>query len=39
MEHELEREELADYLVELESEHGPIPEPVLRKARAAWRKS
>ena len=39
MQHELERAELRDYLAELELEHGPIPAAVLRKARAAWRKS
>ncbi len=39
MQHELERAELGDFLAELDSELGPLPEIVRRKARAAWRKS
>jgi hypothetical protein len=37
--HELEREQLGDYLAELESELGPVPDGLLREARAAWHKS
>ena len=39
LKHELERELLGDYLQELDRDLGPIPEDLLREARAAWRKS
>lgn len=36
--HELEREQLGAYLAELDQQHGPVPEAVLKEARRAWRK-
>jgi hypothetical protein len=36
--HELEREQLGDYLAELDAELGPVPEELLREARGAWPK-
>jgi hypothetical protein len=32
-----EREQLGDLLAELDAAAGPVPEPMLREARAAWR--
>lgn len=39
IEHELERVRLGELLAELDSELGPVPDRVVREARAAWRKS
>jgi hypothetical protein len=36
MQHELEREQLGAYLVELDAELGPVPDKTLREARKAW---
>ena len=36
--HELEREQLRAYLAELDQQHGPVPDPILKEARRAWRK-
>ena len=36
--HELEREQLAAFLAEMESELGPIPKKDMAAARRAWRK-
>lgn len=38
MVHELEREQLTDFLGELEDLHGPVPVAELSKARRAWQK-
>jgi hypothetical protein len=38
MRHELEREQLSDYLKELEAERGPVSASVLDEVRRAWRK-
>lgn len=38
MQHELEREQLATYLVELDTELGEVSKKTLAQARAAWRK-
>lgn len=37
MQHELEREQLAGFLAELDKELGPLPEAALTRARRAWR--
>ncbi len=37
--HELERAQLGELLTELEDAHGPVPQRLLREARAAWPKS
>jgi hypothetical protein len=39
MRRELERENLGDYLEELNRELGPVPEELLDEARAAWPRS
>lgn len=36
--HELEREQLAAFLAEMDAELGPIPKDALRSARRAWPK-
>lgn len=36
--HELEREQLAAYLDELDHQFGPVPGEALADARRAWRK-
>jgi len=36
IEHELEREQLRNFLQELEDEHGAIPEDALDEARRTW---
>lgn len=36
--HELEREQLAAYLEELDREFGPVPKEALADARRTWRK-
>jgi hypothetical protein len=38
MAHELEREQLGAFLVELERKHGPVPKSVLVSARKTWPK-
>lgn len=35
---ELEREQLGAYLAELDEQHGPLPQAMLKEARCAWRK-
>ena len=37
MQHELEREQLASFLRELDDELGPVPEDARARARRAWR--
>jgi hypothetical protein len=37
IERELDRRALGELLSELEDRLGPIPEPLLEEARAAWR--
>ena len=37
--HELEREQLGEYLAELEAEFGPVPDELMNEARRAWQKS
>jgi len=36
MRHELEREQLASYLAEMDEALGPVPSKTLALARAAW---
>jgi post-segregation antitoxin (ccd killing protein) len=36
MQHELEREQLASYLSEMDEAIGPVPAKTLALARAAW---
>jgi hypothetical protein len=38
LEHELEREQLGEYLRELDAALGPVPEKAVAQARRAWRK-
>ena len=38
MRHELEREQLGAFLVELDAELGAVPKKTLSLAKAAWRK-
>jgi hypothetical protein len=37
--HELEWAQLGDYLAQLESDLGPVPDELLEEAREAWRRS
>jgi hypothetical protein len=36
--HEVQREQLGEYLAELDAELGPVPESALQAARRAWPK-
>jgi hypothetical protein len=36
MRHELEREQLGQFLTELDEAHGPVPAKTLALAREAW---
>jgi len=38
MRHELEREQLGDFLAELDAELGVLPEKILANARSTWHK-
>lgn len=38
MRHELEREQLGDYLAQLDAELGLVPRKLIALARAAWHK-
>ena len=38
LKHELEREQLGEYLARLDEQLGPVPAAVLAEARATWRK-
>ena len=38
MQHELEREQLSDFLKELETERGPVSASVLEDVRRSWQK-
>jgi hypothetical protein len=38
MRHELEREQLGAFLVELDAELGVVPKKTLARAKAAWHK-
>ena len=36
--HELERDQLAAFIEEMDRELGPVPQPALAAAKRAWRK-